>query len=96
MIISLLLEIRTLKLLKAQCMISEIAIIRTVYVINLPVIKIRKKLSCIDLFLTNSPKSFQNTQAIEMGLSDFHKLVVTILKMYLPNNEPKVITYKKL
>ena len=29
-----------------------------------------------------------------MALSDFHKLVVTILKMYLPNNQPKVITYR--
>ena len=36
-----------------------------------------EKPSCIDLFLTNSPKSFQNTQTIETGLSDFHKLVVT-------------------
>ena len=53
-----------------------------------------EKPSCIDLFLTNSPKSFQNTQTIETGLSDFHKLVVTILKMYLPNNQPKVITYR--
>ena len=53
-----------------------------------------KKQSCIDLFLTNSSKSFQNTQTIETGLSDFHKLVVTILKMYLPNNQPKVITYR--
>ena len=49
-----------------------------------------EKPSCIDLFLTNSPKSFQNTQTIETGLSDFHKLVVTILKMYLPNNQPKI------
>ena len=29
-----------------------------------------------------------------MGLSDFHKLVVRILKMYLPNNQLKVITYR--
>ena len=29
-----------------------------------------------------------------MGLSDFHKLVVTILKMYLPNSQPNVITYR--
>ena len=29
-----------------------------------------------------------------MALSDFHKSVVTILKMYLPNNQPKVITYR--
>ena len=48
----------------------------------------------IDLFLTNYPKSFQNTQTIETSLSDFHKLVVKILKMYLPNNQPKVITYR--
>ena len=53
-----------------------------------------EKPSCIDLFLTNSPSSFQNTQTIETGLSDLHKLVVTILKMYLPNNQPKVITYR--
>ena len=37
--------------------------------------------SCIDLYLTNCPKSFQNTLAIEMGLSDFHKLIVTVLKV---------------
>ena len=53
-----------------------------------------EKTSCIDLFLTNSPRSFQNTQTVETGLSDFHKLVVTISKMYPPNNQPKVITYK--
>ena len=53
-----------------------------------------EKPSCIDRFLKNSPKSFQNNQTIETGLSDFHKLVVTILKMYLPNNQPKVITYR--
>ena len=53
-----------------------------------------EKLSCIDLFLTNSPRSFQNTQTIETGLFDFHKLVVTILRMCLLNNPPKVIIYR--
>ena len=51
-----------------------------------------EKPSCIDIFLTNSLKSFQNTQTMETGLSDSNKLVVIILKMYLPNNQPKVIT----
>ena len=37
--------------------------------------------SCIDLYVTNCPKSFQSTLTIEMGLSDFHKLIVTILKV---------------
>ena len=39
-----------------------------------------EKPSCIDLFLRISLKSFQNTQTIKTGLSDFHKSVVTILK----------------
>ena len=30
-----------------------------------------------------------------MGLSDFHKLVATISKMYLPNNQSKVIAYRE-
>ena len=38
------------------------------------------KPSCIDLILTNCSRSFQNFCAIETGLSDFHKLVVTVLK----------------
>ena len=53
-----------------------------------------EKSSFIDLFRTNSPKSFQSTQKIETSRSDFHKSVVTILKMCLSNNQSKVITYK--
>ena len=53
-----------------------------------------EKLSCIDLFVTDSSRSFQNTQTIETGLSELNKLVVTISKMYLPNNQAKVITYR--
>ena len=36
--------------------------------------------SCIDLILTNRPKSFQKTTALETGLSDFHKMTITIMK----------------
>ena len=32
--------------------------------------------STIDLFLTNKPKSFQETNVIETGLSDHHKLIL--------------------
>ena len=38
------------------------------------------KPTCIDLFLTNSPHSFQNTLTISTGLSDFHKVIITVLK----------------
>ena len=36
--------------------------------------------SCIDLVITNSSSSFQNTKTISKGLSDFHKMVLTALK----------------
>ena len=36
--------------------------------------------TCIDLMLTNRPKSFQDTLVIETGLSDFHKMTVSVLK----------------
>ena len=50
--------------------------------------------SCIDLFLTNTIRSFQETQMFETGLSDFHKLVVTVLKSTLPESPPNIITYR--
>ena len=36
----------------------------------------------IDLALTNRPRSFCNSDTLETGLSDFHKLAVTVLKMF--------------
>ena len=50
--------------------------------------------SCIDLFLTNCPRSFQNTCLYETGLSDFHKLVVTILRTIFELLPPKIIKYR--
>ena len=35
---------------------------------------------CIDLILTNRYRSFQHTTTFETGLSDFHKMIVTVLK----------------
>ena len=44
--------------------------------------------------LTNSHISFQNSSAIETGLSDFHKMIVTILKTCFQKKEPKIIQYR--
>ena len=52
------------------------------------------KSSCIDFILTNCSRSFQNSCAIETGLSDFHKLVVTVLKTTYKKSKPKIITYR--
>ena len=50
--------------------------------------------TCIDLILTNRKKSFQNSKLIETGLSDFHKLTVTVLKTFFMKQEPKIIKYR--
>ena len=52
-----------------------------------------EKPSCIDLILTNCPRSSQNSCALETGLSDFHKMVAYIMKTTFRKMEPKVIKY---
>ena len=53
-----------------------------------------EKPSCIDLILTNNPKSFQDTMVIESGLSDFHKLTVSVLKTAFKKEPPNIISYR--
>ena len=43
------------------------------------------KPTCIDLIVTNRPKCFQDTVVFETGSSDFHKMSVTVMKMYYAN-----------
>ena len=50
--------------------------------------------SCIDLILTNKPSFFQNTSVLETGISDFHKLTLTIMKSSFVKQEPKIFTYR--
>ena len=50
--------------------------------------------SCIDLILTNRPNNIQNSSVIETGLSDFHKLAVTVLKTSFWKKPPKVLQYR--
>ena len=55
--------------------------------------------SCIDLVITNSSSSFQNTKAISTGLSDFRKMVITVLnKLFkdLPQRSLFIETTKNL
>ena len=50
--------------------------------------------SCIDLFITNQSRSFQNTKTIASGLSDFHKLVLTVFKTKFEKQKPKTVNYR--
>ena len=50
--------------------------------------------SSIDVILTNRGRSFQESKVIETGLSDHHKLTVTVLKQYFPKQKPTIIKYR--
>ena len=50
--------------------------------------------SCIDLLLTNNSYAFQQTTTVCSGLSDCHKLVLTVLKTSIPKGNPRQITYR--
>ena len=52
--------------------------------------------SCVDLILTNRPKSFQKTLVAETGLLDYHKMSITVLKSYFKKNRPKIVLQWKL
>ena len=45
--------------------------------------------------ITNRPKSFQDSMVIETGLSDFHKMCITVMKMYYSKQKPTIIHYRK-
>ena len=50
--------------------------------------------SCVDLIITNRPISFKGTKTIETGLSDFHKMSLTIMKVFYKKQKANVIRYR--
>ena len=50
--------------------------------------------SCIDRLLTNSKNNFDEAVVLESGISDFHKLVVSLLKSYFKKEDPKFIIHR--
>ena len=50
--------------------------------------------SCVDLFLTNCIRALLNTSAISTGISDVHKMIITVLKTTFKKEKPKEIVYR--
>ena len=48
----------------------------------------------IDLILTNKPKCFPLSYTYETGIFDFHKMIVTAIKIILKMQKPKIIFYR--
>ena len=54
------------------------------------------KVSLLDIILTNKPRSFHKTQGFVTGISDFHELVVTVLRSCFKKLPPKNILYRNV
>ena len=50
--------------------------------------------SSIDVILTNRKRCFHDSVTIETGLSDHHKMLLTVLKTYFKKKDPKIINYR--
>ena len=51
--------------------------------------------TCTDLILTDKPLSFRSTYVIETELSDFHKMIVAVMKIHFPKMKLQVVSYRK-
>ena len=47
--------------------------------------------SSIDVILTNRKRSFESSKAIETGLSDHHKMIITVLKSNYKKRELQIL-----
>ena len=50
--------------------------------------------SSIDLMLTNSPYSFQNSCVIETSPSYFHEMIVSVMKTTFQKLKPRIVRYR--
>ena len=50
--------------------------------------------TCIDLILSNTPRSFQSTCVIETGLSDFHLMTLAVMKKSIRKFHARLINYR--
>ena len=44
------------------------------------------------LIITTRPKSFQNSVTVETGLSDFHKMTLTVMKVFYKKQKTNIVT----
>ena len=51
-------------------------------------------LACIDLIMTNAPRSFQSTCVIETVLSDLHMMTLTVMRKGFKKFQLRIINYR--
>ena len=50
--------------------------------------------SCVNLILTNKPRSFQDFRTFETGISYFDKTTFTLLKSSFAKQKPRVLNHR--
>ena len=50
--------------------------------------------TCIDLMLTNAPRSFQSKCVLETGLSGFHLMILAVIRKSFKKLQPRIINYR--
>ena len=50
--------------------------------------------SSIDMILTNRKDNFENSETLETGLSDHHKMIITMMKGKFNKKDPKIINFR--
>ena len=65
------------------------------YLIRQPIrYKNFEKPICIDIILTNMPRSFQSACVIETGLSDYHLMSLTVMRKKFKKIKPIITNYR--
>ena len=50
--------------------------------------------TCIDLILTNAPRSSHSASVVETGLSDSHLMTMTVMRKSFNKYQPSIISYR--
>ena len=50
--------------------------------------------TCVDLLISNKEKCFKSASTIDTGLSDFHKMVLVVLKKKFERAKPEELSYR--
>ena len=57
-------------------------------------LKVLRSLHAFDLILRNRPSCFQNSTILDIVISDFHKLTITMMKTNFRKQEPIIMNYR--
>ena len=55
--------------------------------------KTSEDFTCLDLMLTDVPRSFYNADVLETGISDFHQMTLTVMMKVFKKRQSRKVSY---